>query len=378
MKKPLSGQEIILKNDAYFTALLADIHQATQFINLEVYIFDPDFLGKKVADALINAAKRNVKVRVLVDGAGSLLWGGPMTERMEEAGIQTRVFHPLPWMIWHWGRAAHVPQSFIKKAIYLATKINYRNHRKTCVIDYRTAYVSSANICKSHVNKEAGGDDWRDTTVKLVNIDTAYLQYAFEIAWNHLPFKLRKKLKRAFPDSYFYLNYSWRQRRFFYYSLLEKLAQCQRRVWITNAYFVPDKFLLRQLIKAAKRGVEVKFILPHKSDVFITSLVTQTFYSTLMKNGIQIYEYLPSMVHAKILIIDDDYWVGSSNLNYRSLKHDLEVDVHLQTEHAQQEIEAQFFSDLSLTQAIDETIYNQQIWYKSLLGRLLLFIRYWI
>lgn len=257
-------------------------------------------------------------------------------------------------------------------------RFNSRNHRKLVVLDENIVYVSSANICYCHLKKEEGGLNWRDTSVRLENVDTSNLQAAFSRAWNHVP--LRLKIQRVFrrqpiPDKIFLLNFTWYQRRRNYRSLIHKIYQAKHTIWITSAYFVPDQRILTALHKAAKRKVDVRLLLTHVSDVPITTLVAATFYGSLFKNGVKIYEYMPSMLHAKSLIIDDWYSVGSTNLNSRSLFYDYEIDVSIQTEEAKTILRQQFLKDLEESRQISWDDIKRQAFLKRLVGHLLLVMR---
>lgn len=373
-------KETILVNGAYFNALFNDVSSAKTSIDLSTYIFNTDFLGTKLAEELAMAAKRGVKVRLLIDGVGARFTSVGLIETMKEAGVNVRIYHPLPWRIWQMGHAAHVPDSFIKKVFYLFTKINSRNHRKLCIIDQNIIYISSANIDKCHLQTEDGGDGWRDTSVRITGMDTSYLEYAYERAWQR--FSISERLAMRFRNngtpSIFHFNFTRQQRRRIYKQLLLRISQCQRRVWITNAYFVPDSYLQQALIDASKRNVDVRILLPSTTDVLISSLVTSTFYASLLKNGVSIFEYLSGVLHAKILIIDDWYSLGSSNLNSRSMKHDLEADVTIQTSESKRLLERQFLRDLKESQRIDLTYLKKNSSLKTFWGRLLLFMRYWI
>lgn len=374
-----SYQEIILIDEAYLTSLIADIEKAINTIDMEMYIFEGKLIGKKIADVLCTAARRGVKIRILVDGIGSFLWGNSITTHMEMAGITTRIFHPMPLFIWHWGRASDGPKSFFSKVFYLFSKINTRNHRKLCIIDSNIVYVGSANIT-DHLSNETSQKPWRDTTVKLINVDTKDLQYAFEKAWGHIAFKnrIRTTFRKIQADPLFRLNYSWRRRHILYKTLLKRISRCETKIWVTNSYFAPDNRLLSKLIKASKRGVDVRILLPQKSDVLVSSFAASTFYAVLIKNGVLIYEYLPTMLHAKTLILDDWHSVGSSNLNYRSLRHDLEVDVNIRTPEAKQILEKQFLNDIAQSKQVSIDDINNQSFFKKIIGRLSLIFRYWI
>lgn len=372
-------EEKLLIDDQIFDWLLKDIAQAKTSIELSTYIFDEDIIGVKIADALILAAKRGVNVRVLVDGVGTF-WSTDFLNKMNEAGVQTRIYHPLPLMMQQFNIAAHTPSNFMDKLFYLFSKINSRSHQKFCVIDQRTAYVSSANIAKCHVCKKFGGDGWRDNTIRIVDIDTSYLEFIFNYTWNHLPIaqRIRRVFQRKPIDSIFSSNLGWRQRRRMIRNLINRINHAKHTIWITNAYFVPDIFMERALIKAAHRKVDVRILLPQISDVIIFPLVATTFYSSLLKNGIAVYEYKPSVLHAKTWIIDDWYSVGSSNLNSRSLKHDLEVDITIQTDKVKQELKQQFLIDLQHSEKISWEHLKKQSLFKKILGRFILFFRHWI
>lgn len=371
-------KEIILQDESYLKTLLIDINNAKKSIDLEVYIFGNDSTAKQVADTLCNAAKKGIKIRVLVDGVGSTTWGGEITTEMELAGIETRIFHPLPWKFLHWRRSTHLPPVFIKKIFYLLSRLNYRNHRKVCIIDNEIVYVGSANI-NNHLSCSKNHKAWRETTVKLINVATDEIQYAFDRAWSH--FSIKKHLYAIYKNTFnsiFHLNYSWRLRRQYHKQLMQRISACKTRIWITNSYFVPDNRLLKKLKKASKRGVDVKILLPSKSDIFLISMISNLFYSSLLKNGVSIFEFLPTILHAKILILDDWYAIGSSNLNYRSFLHDLEIDVEIRTQEAQKILDVQFLSDINQSDQIKYEDLKKQPFYKKLFGHLILLFRYWL
>lgn len=374
-------KEAILIDDNYLKSLLEEINRAKYSIDMEVYIFDDDSVGQSVTDALCNAAKRKVQIRILVDGIGSMNWGGKITDQLESNGIKTKVFHPLPWKISHWNRSTVFTKFIIYEIFFLLSKINNRNHRKVCIIDKRVVFVGSANI-NNHLLKlnTSSADNWRETCIKLVDVRTDEVQYAFNKAWGRIPFKhrLQKLFRNINTNSIFLFNYSWRLRHQYYKSLLKQISQCNKRIWVTNAYFVPDSRLLKKLRKASRKGVDVRILLPEKSDVTMESIVTSTFYFMLLKSGILIYEYIPTVLHAKVLILDDWYVIGSSNLNYRSFKHDLEVNVNIRTDEAKKIINTQFLYDLSQSRQLNLTDVNNQSIFKRIIARLILLIRYWI
>jgi cardiolipin synthase len=375
----LYTEKLYVDGSAFFDELIHDIQQAKHNIDLEIYIFKGDKLGERVTEALIQAAKRNVKIRVLVDGAGTPVWGGSMTRRLERTGVETRIFHPFPWRIWHWSRSV-IRLPLLLKLIYLLLKINSRNHRKVCIIDQSVVYLGSFNISKCHLKVEDGGAGWRDTGVRLQHVNIKDLQTAFQSAWTQIP--IRERIQAIFrnvnKNPIFRLNNSWHRRRILYRNLLRRIQHCQDRIWITNAYFVPDNFLLRKIKEAALRGVDVRILLPRKSDVMYMPWASTTFYYTLLKSGVRIFEYAPNILHAKTLILDQWITIGSSNLNHRSLLHDLEVDVNLQLPATKNQILDQFQADLNNAKEISLKNWYRRPLYQRLIGRFALYMKYWI
>lgn len=372
-------ETIFMQGKDFFDALISDIHSAQKTILLETYIFDSDAVGKSIAQALANAAARGVKIQILIDGAGSPLWGGSIAKKLKISGVEIRIFHPFPWGIWQWGRSV-IRLPFLLKAIYLLSKMNSRNHRKACMIDDEIAYVGSFNITQCHLSIEKGGKDWRDTAVRLKNVELSPLKAAFEAAWeNHTVKESVKEIFRHINgDPIFRLNHTWNRRRILYKNLLKRISQCKNRIWISNAYFIPDGFLLRKVKEAARRNVDVRILLPQKSDIFVMPWASTIFYENLLKAGVRIFEYVPSMLHTKTLILDQWMTVGSTNMNHRSLLHDLEVDVNIQLPASKAQIEHQFLNDLGNAKEIQLENWVKRPLYQRVVGRLLLYLRFWI
>ncbi len=372
-------ETILSDGKDYYDALLRDIEKAKQCIDLETYIFNKDHLGILLANALIDAAQRGVRVRILVDGAGTPMWRGAFVKKLEQSGIQTKVFRPFPWHLWNWSRSVIKLPSLLKW-VYLLLKINSRNHRKTCIIDQHITFIGSLNVSRCHLHKSQGGRSWRDIGVRLYNkAAITELHKAFESAWTHR--SIKERLRDAFAhvrkNPTIRLNHTRHRRRILHKHLLRRVSQCQQRIWITNAYFVPDNFLLKRLKEAASAGVDVRILLPQKSDILIMPWTSKSFYGNLLKSGARIFEYLPSMLHAKSLILDNWMSLGSSNLNHRSLLHDLEVDVNIKTEKAKQALTNHFLHDLKYSKEITIDDFNRRSIIQKIVGRMLLYLKYW-
>ena len=175
------------------------------------------------------------------------------------------------------------------KAIYLMLKINSRNHRKVIIIDDAICFVGSFNISKCHLDKKHGGQCWRDTGVRIVGANLKDLTHAFETAWNHMKTKerIREIFKHVNQNPTFRLNTTRHRRRILHKNLLRRISRCKERIWITNAYFVPDNILLKKLRDAAQRGLDVRILLPQKSDVFVMPWASTAFYFNLLKSVLE-------------------------------------------------------------------------------------------
>lgn len=375
----INAEKIFFVGHDFFSMLISDIDQARKSIELETYIFELDPLGKKIITALTKAAKRGVTVRLLVDGAGTPQWNSAAVKSLEQAGTETRVFHPFPWRLWQWSRS-HIKAPSLLKLVYLLLKINARNHRKVCIIDKNIAYVGSFNISQQHLDKDRDGGGWRDTGVRLEHTDLKDLLLAFEAVWAHLPIqeRIHHFFRHIRTNPVIRLNNIWHRRRILYKNLLRRIKHCKKRIWITNAYFVPDNFLLRRLNEAARSGVDVRILLPQESDVAFMPWASNTFYAKLLKSGARIFEYELSVLHAKTLIIDSWMIIGSSNLNHRSLRHDLEVDVDIHLLQSKCLLEQQFLLDLQNSKEVFLEDWQKRPWYQHFIGRSLLYLKYLI
>ncbi|RIL08655.1 MAG: cardiolipin synthase B, partial [Proteobacteria bacterium] len=314
------SEELFFDGDTFFTSLKSAIASAERSIELECYIFSQDSLGTEIIEALCAAAKRGVQVRIMVDGIGSLGWGPRYSEQLNQAGASYRIFHQVPW---EWLRMHGPNPGLLVSFIELLTRLNKRNHRKFCIIDERTAFIGSMNIWDVHLESRHGPDAWRDTGARIQGDEVINLLTAFNIVWftkrQKLLYFLRSRGRRMlFPESSLVrLNSTRKLRRKNYLGLISRIRSAKHRLWITNSYFVPHGALLRALGRASARNVDVRIIVPSRSDVIFMPWVTASFYQGLLKKGVRIFEYQKSVLHAKSIIIDDWTILGSSNLNYR-------------------------------------------------------------
>ena len=329
---PLSvGNKATLLRDGReaYPAMLSAIRSARHSINLAVYIFDDSDTGKTFADALIERRKHGVDVRILCDGVGSIKTSPEFFKGLQAQGIAVEQFNPVS------------PADLLKKG----PGIIERDHRKLLVVDGRVAFLGGINISSvygtgswsSKVAAEQPLDQrpWRDTQIKLEGPVVAELQHIFLESW-------AKQTNQAPPTgpSYFptlkpegslvvraITSDSDDGSNPLYVTLVSAIMAAETEVHITMAYFVPDPQLLDALKDAARRGVDVKIILPAHTDGWVVYNAGRSFYEDLLESGVKIYERKARVLHAKTAVIDG-VWstVGSSNLDWRSLYSNEELN----------------------------------------------------
>ena len=353
MNEKWDEETLFQDGDSYFSDILNSIQTAKKTIKIETYIFDRDELGEKILNALRDAAERGVKVRLLLDGAGCSEWDHDTTNLYRKHNFEIRFFHPLIWQrrnrkLWKYLNLKRIVRGF--------SLLNHRNHRKIFLFDNETAYLGSMNISGNHLKSSNGSNVWRDSSVRIKGDKISILSESLDEAWNYFHnYSIRSIRKSELQDGgpLLYLNRTIRQRRQNYHSLVKRLNSAQISILITNPYFIPTLRLRRILKAAASKDIRVATIFPEKSDVWQAKLAMEGFYSTLLKSGIEIHEYQPSMIHAKILITDDMALLGSSNMNTRSLFLDLEVDVEITHPENIEALKKQFEEDLKKTKKIE-------------------------
>lgn len=368
--------ELFYSGDEYFKALESRIDGAVSHIYLESYIFAFDRLGIRIVDALGRAAQRGVDVRVIVDGVGSYTWIGNLVEEAKVRGIALKVFKRLPWQrIYCWRRFSSSLLNF-KEGL---TQLNRRTHRKLCVIDGTRAFVGSMNIIEYHCNQYMNGDAWRDTGVYVEGDEVGVLQRDFIRLWRkkdrRMMLKGRLRKRRVSSGDRIKLNSRKNLREQNYLDLLVLLLGARKRIWIETAYFVPDRRLVRALRTVAESGVDVRVMVPAQADVFFIPWVSSAFHRGLLQAGIRIFEYTKTMLHAKAILVDDYGVVGSSNLNHRSLFHDLEVDVHFGDREAVESLARQFVYDETSCREIALDSWHHRPFLQRMIGSVLLLVR---
>lgn len=303
------------EGDRVYASMLADIAAARTSVRLETYIFSTAGTGISFRDTLSGAAARGVAVRVLVDGFGSAAVPAAFWQPLLDAGGEVRVFNPLR------------PGMF-----------GIRNHRKLLVCDDSVSYVGGFNIAPEYEG-DGVARGWRDVALRISGALSATLgetfDRVFDLASMRRKFlvRLRRAQERRIVASCgcrLLLGWPGRGANSLLRSLLRDLSRA-RSAQIMVAYFLPTRRLRRAMKNTSRRGASVELLLPGKSDVAMSKLASESLYRRMLKAGVRIFEYQPQMLHGKLFVIDDAVYIGSSNLDPRSLRVNYELVVRLES-----------------------------------------------
>ncbi|HEY0469203.1 MAG TPA: phospholipase D-like domain-containing protein [Polyangiaceae bacterium] len=334
----------LLRNgSAAYPEMLSAIASAEQQILLEMYWFGSDTIGQKFAAALGAAAKRGVEVSIIFDAVGSVGASAEMFAELRRAGAKVIEYNPIaPW-----------------KRRFRLSRLTRRDHRKILVIDGKTGFTGGINIADYWLPLDDGGAAWRDDMVRIDGPAVAGLSDCFTRVWERLRGrKLRLPdalLQRPTPDSSRRTRLPavrvlgqrfLRTQREISRAYLHYLRGADRRIFIANSYFVPDRRVLRALSRAARRGVDVRIIVPGQSDVDIVRHASRAVWGRLLRAGVRIFEWDESVLHAKTAVVDG-LWstIGTFNFDYMSLRMNLEVNVSVLDLHFAARLEASFLED---------------------------------
>ncbi len=349
----------IRTGDEAFAEMLAAIGAAKISIRLEMYIFHANPIGEKFREALVNACQRGVRVQVLVDAGGSITLPDDFWTVFRTSGGEIRWFNPLTFH--HFG---------------------LRDHRKSLVCDEAVAFVGGFNIASEY---EGNGvtKGWRDLGSKICGPLAKHLGAAFDemFARADQKHKLfaplrtshRSKLVKL-PDAELLLSAPGRRLNPLKQALGRDLKRA-KKVQIICAYFLPTWKIKRELRRVLRNGGRVQLILPGKTDVALSQMAARSLYRRMLRAGVEIYEYQPQILHAKLFVIDDVAYVGSANLDTRSLQLNYELMVRLEQPELVAEAREIFANDLPHCRRIEsESWRKERNFWERLKGRWAYFI----
>lgn len=363
------------QSNFFFRDLLESMDCAQRSIDVEVYILQDDKIGNALMEALKRASERGVRVRLIVDGVGSRDWAFKKAHLPYPFGMKVCVFRSLPWPFSRFKLSALF--DFVS-TLQLIWYVNRRTHKKLSIIDGKTVFLGSLNFFEEAL-------EWRECGLMLQAPDFSEVFASFEYSWAiasqrptlKKPFLRRPRL-RYVDNTRIWSNFQFRERVANRKELTQRIENSDNRVWLAQAYFIPPSKILKALVQAARRGVDVRLILSKNSDVRFVKWASLYYYKELLAAGVKIYEYLPALLHAKLISIDQEVMMGSSNFDHRSFHRDLELDVWLSEPSAKCRAE-DFLNDcIKNSQALSLENFGDLTWFQKLRAKFILLFKNWL
>lgn len=346
---------LLIDGPAAYHAMFQALEGATNHINIEVYIFQDDAVGRDLAELLERKQRAGVQVNLIYDSVGCISTPRALFDRLRASGVQVREFNPVG------------PGVF---------DLNHRDHRKITVVDGLVAYTGGINFSGVYargssaprIDRDRTTEGWRDTQIEVRGPAVAEFQRLFLDTWhkldgtdaaavNYFPEapaqgdKLVRVIGSAPGDKV----------NLIYVDLLSAIVHARRSIHITMAYFGPDRRTIKELARAARRGVDVTLILPGLSDWRVVLDAGRSHYGELLRAGVKIYERPDALLHAKSVVIDG-VWstIGSSNMDLRSFLHNNEVNAVVLGEEFGRQMEAMFAQDMEEAEHITPQAWKQR------------------
>jgi cardiolipin synthase len=336
------GEATLLENgDAFYPAMLEAIRKAEDSVNFEVYIFEPDEIGRQFIDVFKERARAGVEVRLLLDGFGAMRLKKRYRDELGEAGVMVKRFRPL--------------------SLRNLVRFYRRSHRRAIVIDGKIGFTGGAAVSKKWKGNVGNRHEWRDSMTRVTGPMVAGIQSAFATNWVYCTGEVISG-PRFFPTldpgpgpcalSVVSSPSDALQpiRLLFWVSFIN----ARRRLWICNSYFIPDQRLRDAVVERARAGVDVRILVPgNHTDAVPVQAAGRSYYEELLAAGVRIFEYEPAMMHAKTAVIDGTWSiVGSANLDERSMELNEENVLGIGDRDFARSIEAGVAEDLTRSREI--------------------------
>ncbi|MFI9100221.1 phosphatidylserine/phosphatidylglycerophosphate/cardiolipin synthase family protein [Streptomyces fildesensis] len=335
--------------DEIFAAMLESIRTARYTVDMMTFVYWRGAIAREFAAALAGRAREGVRVRLLLDGFGSRLIEQELLDEMEQAGVQVAWFRKPLWLS--------------------PLKQNHRCHRKVLVVDESTGYTGGVGIAEEWCGDARDEKEWRDTHVQVRGPAVDGIAAAFAQNWAECHADLfddRDRFIEHTPQGDAIVqvvrgsaSFGWQDMQTLIRVVIES---AQERLRLATAYFAPDAFFIHLLCEAARRGVEVEILLPGPhTDKRVCQLAGQNFYEELVAAGVKIWQYQPTMMHAKVITIDHvASLIGSTNFNRRSLDHDEEVMLAVLDETFTATLDGHFEEDRAVSELIESGSWNRR------------------
>ncbi|MFY9288773.1 MAG: phosphatidylserine/phosphatidylglycerophosphate/cardiolipin synthase family protein [Alphaproteobacteria bacterium] len=340
-----------LSTDEAWEAMYQDCANAKKSIEVEQYILEKDALGRKFLELFIKKAEEGIRVFVVCDKFGSFaLHGSRIIRRLRRKGARFYFYHPITYLTlltpWRWFPRTHV---------------------KTLLVDETIVYAGGVCIA-------ARMKGWRDTQIRITGPIAAQVRVAF----HNLEQSFKRKRKRSLPEritlegEFTYLQNRPKAERYLIYDeLIRGIGSAEKYIYISTAFFAPNKQFRRLITEAAQKGVEIRLLVPDHSDVPFADWVCLSYAQALMDAGVRMYHYKPAVLHNKTMIIDDRWaTVGSTNMDVLSFFHNRESNVVITHKEAVLQLKDHFMNDLKSSELLTANVLAQKPAWKIAMGYL--------
>ncbi|PKP17463.1 MAG: cardiolipin synthase [Bacteroidetes bacterium HGW-Bacteroidetes-21] len=341
---------ILNNGEETFPAIYQSLENAKSHIHLEYYMFNEGKVGDVIADILIRKAQAGVKVRLIYDDFGS--WGirNKFLKKLKNNGIECHAFIPVRFPL-------------------LATKVNYRNHRKIIVVDGLTGFIGGLNIDDRYLYGDPELGFWRDTHMKITGSAVLALQSIFLTDWHFVTGELQtdksffpkcKNINKCFvqiissgPDN----DWESIMQAFFYL-----ISTAKKYIYISTPYFFPNESILTAMITASLSGTDVRLILPSKSDSKLATWGSRSYFEELLEANVGIYLYNNGFTHSKIMVVDDIIGsVGTANMDIRSFNQNFESTALIYDMDIARQLKNEFIKDLEFCSKLNYSDFRKRL-----------------
>ena len=333
---PFKNNEVEIYTSGYdfFPSLLMEIGKAEHHIHIDTFIISDDPLGRLIADALIDKARQGIEVRLIYDDVGSWRTPNSFFTRMRNEGIEVYAFMPVRFPAF-------------------TSRVNYRNHRKICVIDGEVGFIGGMNIARRYV-QGTPKQSWRDTHVKLTGAAVYGLQRAFLVDWYFVS-KVLITERSYYPEIIIGQNNSlvqvvtssptslWPEIEQGYVRIL---TNAKHYVYMETPYFLPTDPILFAMRVAALSGVDVRLMIPYETDTKVVEWASRSYVIEASRAGVKILLYRKGFNHSKLLVSDDAMaTIGSTNVDFRSFENDFEANAFFYDKKIALQVKEVFLAD---------------------------------
>lgn len=344
-----NDSKIYTDGNIQFEDMINDIKSARSHINVEYYIIKDDETGRAFMSSLCERLKAGVRVRLIYDDVGSMRLDDSFFNEFKRLGGEAHPFLPVMFPA-------------------MTRSLNYRNHRKICVIDGCTAYIGGMNIGDEYRGRNLYFKFWRDTHMRIVGDSVRYIDRCFALDWLFVSNKEIEEKALCSPEDVKNVSpmqivssgpdSEWES---IMQAFLLMISSAEKSIKITSPYFVPEKSIIDALKTAALSGVEVDIIIPDKPDHFFVFWATRANIQTLLEAGVTIHEYTGGFIHSKMIVVDGVIAsVGTANFDMRSLRLNFEINAFIYDAELAGEVERCFDEDLKNSTPIKLDAYNQR------------------